>query len=350
MTPYHLKNAFVRLLTVCSCVTSTWGADQITRLNDGATIRGKFEIFSKTSVVIRQPSDETITISTDDIMEVRFDREPPLLQAARSNERSGSYTSAIQQLQKILSEYTGRDKRVLTEIEFLVARCQARLARSNPETTRTALATLQSFLQQNGNSYRTLEVMLLQAQLLSGTERSQAIRLLEQLRSSGVDGFAMQAGVVLGHVLLSEARPGQAEDVFNDVVRKSDGKATALKTHYESRIGRAECLLKQDRPEQALKELKFVIAEIPGDQHTALARAWLHTGHGHRQSDQPQAALLAYLHVDILYQDAKVEHAEALYQLTALWEAAGYPDRARDSQSRLLAQYPDSRRAAQANE
>ncbi len=328
----------------------TWGADQVTCANDGTTIRGKFETLSKTTVVIKQSSDETTTISPDDIIEIRFDREPPPLQAARSNERSGSYKAAIEQLQKVLSEYTGRDKRVLTEIEFLVARCQARLALADPDVTQTALTSLQSFLQQNGNSYRTLEAMLLQAQLLIGTDRSQATRLLEQLRSSGVDGFAIQAGVVLGRALLGEAKPDQAKEVFDDVIRNSHGKATALGAHYESRIGRAECLLMQDQLKQALTELKVVIAEIPNDQHATLAKAWLHTGHGHRQSDQPQAALLAYLHVDILYPDATAEHAEALYQLTSLWEAAGYPERARATQSRLLTQYPDSQWAAQNKE
>ena len=345
MISCHLKNAVIWSLTICTYVVTdpTRGADQVTRVSDGAIVRGKIETISRTAILIRQSGDETTTISPDDIREIRFDREPVPLQIARSNERSGSYRAAVEQLQKVLSEYTGRDQRVSTEIAFLIARCQTRLALVDPKATPTALTSLQTFLQRNSNGYRTLEAMLLQAQLLAGTDRSQAIQLLEQLRRSGVDGFVTQAGVVLGRALLGDDKPDQAREVFDDVIRDSQGKTTALAAHYDSRIGRAECLLMQDQLQEALKDLKDVIDEIPDDQHTALARAWLQTGHCHRRGDQPRAALLAYLHVDLLYSGAAAEHAEALYQLSPLWEAAGHPERASDTQSRLKDLYPHSK-------
>ncbi|MEO2034030.1 MAG: tetratricopeptide repeat protein [Planctomycetaceae bacterium] len=335
----------VRLLTIFVSITtaSTFGADIVTRASDGANIRGKFESLSKTHVVIRQSNDRTEMISTDDIRDIRFDREPPPLQTARSNERSGSYTAAIQQLQEVRSDYQGSDSRIPVEIDFLIVRCQARLALADPVAAPTALQSLQGFLQENSDGYRTLESMLLQAELLAGTDAPAAVRLLEQLRGCGVDGFAMRAGVLLGHTLLDEGKLEQATQIFDKVVQESQDNPAALSTHYDSRLGRAECLWKVNEFQQSLAELKSLVAEVPDEQQQTLARAWNKIGDCYRDANQPRAALLAYLHVDILYAQSTAEHAEALHQLGPLWQAAGHPDRGRDAQSRLLTQYPNSK-------
>jgi len=243
-------------------------------------------------------------------------------------------------LQEVQSEYTGSDRRVPVEIDFLIARCQARHAFVDPSATQIALDSLQSFLQDHGNSYRALETMLLQARLLIKTDRPQATRLLEQLRSSGVEGFGRQAGIVLGLALLDDSQPDQALEIFDEVIQQSEDQPIALSAHLESRIGRARCLQQLDQLPEALKALKMVIAETPEERHITLAQAWNLTGSCHQDANNPKAALLAFLHVDLLYPTATTEHAEALRQLVPLWESAGHPDRARDARSRLQTQYP----------
>ncbi|MCH2202458.1 MAG: tetratricopeptide repeat protein [Fuerstiella sp.] len=341
MTLFCPDLLIIRSLTICALITatSTFAADQVTRISDGTTVRGKFESLSKTQIVIRRSNDQSETISPADVHDIRFDREPPPLQTARSNERSGNYDEAIKQLQEVKAEYAGGDRRVPAEIEFLLARCHARRAFLNPEVAAAALKLLGSFIQQYGDHYRTLEATLLQAQLLVESNRAQGTQLLEQLRSSRVDGFAIQAGLVLGRVLLEEDEVDQAMQIFDVVIRKSAGKPILQTLHYDSRIGRAECFQRQKRWPQALETLNAVIAEVPDDQEPILAKVWIHVGDCHRLSNQSEAALLAYLHVDILYSGATVEHAEALYRLRSLWEGAGHPDRSRDAQSRLQAQY-----------
>ena len=78
--------SIIRLLTLCTCVAtaSTFATDQVTRISDGATIRGEFKILSKTQVVIKRSNDEVESVSPDDIRDIRFDREPPRLRIARS--------------------------------------------------------------------------------------------------------------------------------------------------------------------------------------------------------------------------------------------------------------------------
>ncbi len=345
MTYSCFKLSIIRGLAVfvCAASVSATGADLLTRISDGSLIRGKLETLSKTKIEIRRSNDEVESISPDDLQDIRFDREPPVLQTARSNERSGAYAAAIDQLREVQSDYSGDDRRVVEEVKFLIARCQARRALLDPSVAQTALKSLQAFLQSHGNSYRALESILLQAQLLVVTDRPRAVRLLQQLRDSGVDGFVMQAGIVLGNALLSDNEPDQALQVFEDVIQKSRDKVTALTSNLESRIGRARCLQEQDRLQDALKALDAVIADAPNDKPTMLAQAWIHAGNCHQDDENPRAALLAYLHVDLLYSEATIEHAESLHQLAPLWEAAGHAGRAHDARSRLKNQYPNSK-------
>lgn len=352
MKLFPLTNSIHCLLTICCCVatTPTMAADQVTRLSDGATIRGRFETLSSTQIVVRQSNDQTETVSTDDIREIRFNREPPPLQTARSNERSGSYAAAIDQLEQVRSDYSGGDRRVPVEIDFLIARCQARLAADDPAVTPAAITSLQDFIGRNQDGYRTLESTLLLAQLLAEVDRDRAVPLIEELRGSGVDGFAMQAGVVLGHILLDEGRFDEARQMFDQLVQETRDTPTELTTHYDSRLGRAECLRQQGEFQEAIQDLQSFIAEVPDEQDSTLARAWILLGDCYRESNQSQAALLAYLHVDILYDESTTEHAEALHRLGPLWEAAGHSDRSRDAELRLLNQYPQTKWALQRSE
>ena len=63
----------------------------------------------------------------------------------------------------------------------------------------------------------------------------------------------------------------------------------------------------------------------------------------HVASNKPKDALLAFLHVDVLYNTVPASHAEALAKLVPLWEAIGKPGRAREARQLLRERYPNSR-------
>ncbi len=344
MTSLLQKRPATWLLTsaVCLAAMPAFAADQVIRRSDGDLVRGKLETLSRTRIEIRRTNDELVTISPDDIRDIRFDREPPPLQSARSNERSGEYSTAIEQLREVQNDYEGDDLRVTTEIEFLIARCLTRQAMTDPTVTQEAIDLLRTFLQQHANSYRSLEATLLQARLLAATDLSRATRLLEELKACGVEGFELQAGVILGQALLREDKADQALAAFDEVKQKSREKPGARAAYFDSLIGHAACLQKLNRLEEALQTLDAVVIELPEQEEGALARAWNQIGDCQRDSSNPRAALLAYLHVDILYAGAANAHAEALFRLAPLWEDAGHPERARDARSRLQARYPRS--------
>jgi TolA-binding protein len=64
---------------------------------------------------------------------------------------------------------------------------------------------------------------------------------------------------------------------------------------------------------------------------------------------QDQDALIAYLTVDLVYGDSPETHAEALFQLSQLWNRGGYPRRAEEVRKKLMKTYPKSTWATELN-
>ena len=74
-----------------------------------------------------------------------------------------------------------------------------------------------------------------------------------------------------------------------------------------------------------------------------LGRAYNALGAYHRSQQQTTDAVLAYLHVDLLFAANADAHAEALFYLSQLWRLEGKPDRGFDAANRLKTTYAASR-------
>ena len=99
------------------------------------------------------------------------------------------------------------------------------------------------------------------------------------------------------------------------------------------------CLVQAD---EAIATLDAVISKASESESQTLAEAWLLKGDCFRSKNLPKDALMAYLHVDVLYASEPAAHAEALFRLAALWAPSGHQDRSDDAQARLTEKYPNS--------
>jgi tetratricopeptide (TPR) repeat protein len=108
-------------------------------------------------------------------------------------------------------------------------------------------------------------------------------------------------------------------------------------------IGRAECLAGLARPDEGIALATKVIDENDSKEKPVLfARAYNALGVCYLRAGKPEEALLAFLHVDLLFTQDPDAHAEALYHLTALWKALNHPERALQARSLLLDRYSGS--------
>ena len=78
--------------------------------------------------------------------------------------------------------------------------------------------------------------------------------------------------------------------------------------------------------------------EDPGDMKL-FGNAYNALGHCYAKDGQNKAALLSFLHTDVLYQrDAEI-HAEALFHLVKLWQADQKPGQSLEARKILTTKY-----------
>lgn len=85
-----------------------------------------------------------------------------------------------------------------------------------------------------------------------------------------------------------------------------------------------------------------MVKEAPADDTALQAETYLRLGDCQRLQGKSKDALLAYLHIDVLFPMEKSQHAEALFQLSKLWATVGQPSRADEARVKLESDYPNS--------
>ena len=70
--------------------------------------------------------------------------------------------------------------------------------------------------------------------------------------------------------------------------------------------------------------------------------AYVLQGNALQALNRAKEAVLAYLHVDILFPREAGYHAESLYHMTKLWKAVQLPERGLEAEAKLQSSYPNS--------
>lgn len=348
-------NRFRLTLTTLLCVVSvcaqmTFAVDVVIRRSDNASLRGTITRMDTTSVVLKRGTKDEITISVADIKAVKFEGEPSALTQARSNENSGALDSALAKLEEVERTFDSPNKNAKPNLRFLKARVKTKQALTDPKVADEAIAALEAFRTANKTSFRYLEATLLQASLHAIKKQTdEGKALLTEVQSSSVPGFQLQAGVDLGKLLLGAGDTTGALQSFENVIAQCQGNPEMSSALYSGMQGKAMCLLKDNQTDEAIATLDEVISNASDTETATLASAWILKGDGLRQKNQAKAALMAYLHVDVLYSGEPAQHAEALMRLSELWGPSGHEDRAMEASARLAERYPNSQWARNAS-
>lgn len=338
-----MKNAFLIAAIVALTHSTTFAVDIVTRRSDGSDIKGTITSATTSAIVVKSAAGNETTIPITDVRRVRFDKEPTALNSARANERAGAFETALEKYKEIQSTYNNSDKRLVSDLKFLVARTTARIATTDASRLPEALKLLDEFRVADKNNFRYLEATLLHANLLGMNDQvDQGKALLEEVRQSSVKGYQLQAGVALGRLMLQSGDVSGALQAFEGVSKQSEGDESSSGAFYEAMLGRATCLQRQGGTDQAIQVLDQIIDQASETETATLAEAWLRKGDNLKTKGQIKAALMAFLHVDVLYPGEPAPHAEALYQLSQVWGPAGYPERAAEASAQLTSKYPNS--------
>src|SRR4029078_7195573 len=93
-------------------------------------------------------------------------------------------------------------------------------------------------------------------------------------------------------------------------------------------LGKAISLAETGQSDKAISMIEKLILDADPEQKSLQARAYNAMGSCSLRAGQKKEALMAYLHVDWLYNSVPDAHAEALANLAPLWQAVGQEGRA----------------------
>jgi TolA-binding protein len=96
------------------------------------------------------------------------------------------------------------------------------------------------------------------------------------------------------------------------------------------------------KPADAIKMVEDVLRDADPENATVMARAYNVIGEAYQQNGRNKEAILAYLHVDLLYPSVADAHAEALAHLAELWEKEHKAERAAEARRTLEERYGES--------
>lgn len=299
-------------------------------------------------VTLKKGIGGTRDIAINEIRSIQFDAEPPELSQARLNAGNGAYENALASLAKIDMDSVKRDF-VKQDIEFYKGWCAAKLALSGQGEIADAGRQLNNFVRAYPNNFHYLPAREAMGDLLMvGGGYANAEKQYAELAKAPWADYKMRAAVAVGRSLQAQNKHAEAIKQFDAALATSGDSAEAQNERLSATLAKAVSLAETGGADQAVGIIEKVIHDADPQQKELHARAYNALGTCYEKAGKSKEALLAFLHVDVLYNTVPEAHAEALSHLTSLWKAIGQDERAREARQTLADRYGGSRWAKQA--
>jgi tetratricopeptide (TPR) repeat protein len=304
---------------------------------------GELTDMTPTEVTIDKGTSGTRKIAVNDIASITFHDEPTELTQARVNAKNGGYVNASELLQKVDLSKVDRDF-IKQDVEFYQAFCGAKLALNGTGEINSAGSRLNDFVRKNRQNFHYWEALDTMGDLLAASEKFDgAQKQYAELAKAPWPDYQMRAGTALGRTLQAQGKHTEAIQQFDTVLAISDEGEAAKAQKLSATLGKAVSLAATGHVDDAAKSIEDVIANADPEQKDLQARAYNALGNCYERAGKSKDALLAFLHVDVLYSTVPDAHAEALSHLVLLWQAVGQEARAREAKQTLQEKYANSK-------
>jgi len=289
-------------------------------------------------------------IPVNEVRDIQYEEDTLDIKTARVLMRNGEFDEALQKLNAINVAELPRDPFMKDDVDFYKAVCTARLALGGAGDKTAAAKIVGGFLSTHPNSYHYYDAVELFGDMqVSLSDFPKASTAYGVLAKAPWPEYKLRATVLEGRAL--QGQPGKAADAltkFESVLADSASGPLADEQKLHASLGKAVAMAQTGKPADGIKILEGIIEKgNPQTDSLLFARAYNAMGACYRaDKDNKEAvknAQLAYLHVDLLFSQDPEQHAEALYYLVQLWNAANYPERADRCKSILNEKYAGSR-------
>lgn len=321
-------------------MTVSFATAQVDRVR---TTRGSTtgEVQSTTPIevtVSKNSGNETIPVN--EIRSIIFRDEPNELTQVRVMilER-GAYREALDRLGRIEDGDLDRDL-IRQDVEFYRALCAARLALAGHGDLREAGPKMMDFVRNGRSSYHYFEACETLGDLFVAIDRYRnAEQQYGELAKAPWPEYRARASLLVGRALAAQGKHAEAVRRFDEAIQLAGDGDQGKAQRLAATLGKAISQAAAGETNEAVAQIEEVIGRADPEDVQLHALAYNALGRCYEQANKPKDALLAYLHVDVLYSAAAKEHAEALTHLATLWETVGQDGRARDARQRLQDNY-----------
>ena len=152
----------------------------------------------------------------------------------------------------------------------------------------------------------------------------------------------MRAAVLTGRAMVAQKKFELALARFDQVLASSASGKEADELKLAAALGRAAALGGAGKTDEAVKQVNEVIAKADPENDELHARAYNILGNCYQAGGQIKPAIVAYLHVELLFPKPPDQHAEALANLAKLFAADNQPENAARMRNTLKSNYPQS--------
>ncbi len=342
MTHFHFRQLALVLasLSILCFTSSLFAVDEVTQKSVTKKAIGEITNLSRTELTINQKTGGILKIPANDIASIKWDGEPPKLGIARGDEERGVLEKALETYVEVHKESSGKMK---TYLDFLISRTMAKLALDDPARVDDAVKKLEAFTKANADHIGYFESMsyLGQVQALKG-DFAKAQTAFEGLGKAPWKDFQMASKIATGRMQLKQNNVDGALKTFDDITAGKAETDSEKSRQAEAQVGKAACLVKQSKHDDALKLIDEIIKSTSVDEKRAMSEAYVLQGDCYQAQNKPKEAVLAYLHVPVLFENEKAAHAEALFNLAKLSGTIGQAERAAEARADLLERFPNS--------
>lgn len=344
------SNSLFAISLVASCCISSWAmaqrSDQITP-HRGSAVSGIITEMTKTQLTISK-GGSVQKVEVLDVKLVSFAEDPQDLSRARVSIQNGQYANGLADLKKIEADSIKREF-VKQDLAYYAAYAQAKMALTEGGDKAAARQALLAFVASAKDSYHFFEAAQVLGDLAISLEAYEdAAKYYGAIaKLAPWPEYQMRSGVLEGRALEAQGKYPEAVAKYDAVIANAVDSPEATRQKDFARIGKAVGLAETGKPDEGIKLLEEIISKRdPNDAELVelFGRTYNALGRCQFKLNKPKDALMAYLHVDLLFsnQPNPDVHAEALFHLTKLWPAVNKSDRAVAARSTLNERYSGS--------
>ncbi|MDA1054720.1 MAG: tetratricopeptide repeat protein [Planctomycetota bacterium] len=298
---------------------------------------------SKTEVVIEVQGSQR-SIPVNEIRRITLADDPPELRRGRDDILSGQIESGYDDLRKVNAADI---KRPLTkaDLQYYLAYCQGKLALTGGGDKGAAAKAMLAFVGANAESYHFFEAAELLGDLAVSLESYDgAAKYYGAIATTAPwPDYQLRGSVLKSRALMRKGDFAGAVTEFDAVIGSPVDTPAATQQKLLAQAGKASCLAGTGAPAEGITIAEEIISKnSPEDNSELFGRTYNALGACYLKSGKPREALMAYLHVDVLFYANPEVHAEALYNLSKLWLQLKKQDRADNARNLLTDRYAGS--------